>query len=246
MKKKEDIQSSLQSQSTIKFLNKITVVILILAVLSGYFFYRHYFQGKKQINNQTQSDQNEIKSVVNAIGKLMLLPQNEQPTLATVSDKTKLQNQSFFARAENGDKVLIYTNAKKAILYRPSINKIIEVAPVNVQTPQETPSPTTAVPATPTVNPTKTQTVKIAIYNGTKTSGLAATTEKQLKERLANIDVVLKTNAKSDYTKTIIVDLTGTNKETVQQVVTLLGGDSGSLPANETKPEADILIILGK
>jgi hypothetical protein len=34
--------------------------------------------------------------------------------------------------AKKGDKVLIYTNAKKAILYDPELNKIVNVAPLNI------------------------------------------------------------------------------------------------------------------
>jgi hypothetical protein len=68
--------------------------------------------------------------LINKVGQLMELPIGEKPTIATVSDMTKLKGQPFFDKAENSDKVLIYKLAKKAILYRPSENKIINVAPV--------------------------------------------------------------------------------------------------------------------
>ena len=72
----------------------------------------------------------EIIEIIEVISQLMDLPEGETPTVATVSDKEKLKDQQFFAAAENGDKVLIYSNARKAILYRPSIDRIIEVAPI--------------------------------------------------------------------------------------------------------------------
>ncbi len=73
----------------------------------------------------------EVKDIANKVSKLMILPQNETPTLATVSDPEKLKNQPFFANAKTGFKVLVYAQAQKAILYDPYENKIVEVAPIN-------------------------------------------------------------------------------------------------------------------
>lgn len=81
--------------------------------------------------------QKEIEDTLARVGRLILLPEGETPTLATVTDTEKLKGQAFFVNAKAGDKVIIYTNAKKAILYRPSENKIIEVAPLNIGTETE-------------------------------------------------------------------------------------------------------------
>jgi hypothetical protein len=61
----------------------------------------------------------------------MVLPADETPTIATVSDPEKLKDQPFFANAKKGDKVLIFSNSAKAILYSPTEDKIVEVAPIN-------------------------------------------------------------------------------------------------------------------
>ncbi|MBP7007111.1 MAG: hypothetical protein KBB16_03570 [Candidatus Pacebacteria bacterium] len=82
--------------------------------------------------------QAEIDSITEKVGLLMDIPA-ESPTIASISDASKLRGQAFFAKAQNGDKVLIFNAAQKAVLYRPATNKIIEVAlykpPIN--TPQE-------------------------------------------------------------------------------------------------------------
>lgn len=67
---------------------------------------------------------------MSAVGKLMVLPSDETPTLATVLDKEQLKDQPFFADSQNGDKILIYTKAKKAIIYRLDGNKLINVGPI--------------------------------------------------------------------------------------------------------------------
>ncbi len=116
-----------------KLLNgKVLVLLLVLLLLtssvaSAVYFYQKYQKIKK--NPETIS-QEETESVTKAIGRFMELPADEKPTLATVTDQEKLKEQDFFKKAVNGDKVLIYTNAHKAILYRPSTNRIIEFAPL--------------------------------------------------------------------------------------------------------------------
>jgi len=82
------------------------------------------------INPQQLVDQQGAE-IVSKVSLLMDLP-NEAPTIATVLDASKLQDQVFFKNAKNDDRVLIYTQAKKAVLYRPSTNKIIEVSPLNL------------------------------------------------------------------------------------------------------------------
>jgi hypothetical protein len=226
-----------------KFLLPILVIVLFIAVISSVYLYSKYQKTKSLLNNPQQATKEQIDDLVKKVGVLIELP-NEKPTVATVTNKNALKNQAFFANAENGDKVLIFTEAKKAILYRPSINKIIEVGPVNIGPTQAT--ATSSAKTNPTTTPTISITTKVAIYNGTKVTGLAASTETQLTSKISSVSVVLKSNAEADYTKTLVIDLTGKNKNTATEISKILSGEVGSLPSGESKPDADILIILGK
>ncbi|HSE61316.1 MAG TPA: hypothetical protein VLA88_03400 [Candidatus Saccharimonadales bacterium] len=73
----------------------------------------------------------EGEDIVKEIGQRLELP-NEKPTLATVNDVTKLQGQDFFKQAKDGDKVLIFPKAGRALLYRPTTHKVIEYSKVNL------------------------------------------------------------------------------------------------------------------
>jgi|SRR3989344_2765668 len=108
----------------------ILIGVVVLSSGTAIYFYSQY-SGLRQDPNKVKMSQEEVKKVVAQVGKLILLPEGETPTLATVTDTEKLKGQSFFANAKTGDKVLIYTNAQKAILYNPKLNKVIEVAPIN-------------------------------------------------------------------------------------------------------------------
>lgn len=116
------------------------VCILALGTI-GYLAWQNH-DLKQNPNKIVQADQ---KKLLDKVGGLMTLPTGEQPSIATVSDKNKLKDQAFFKNAQNGDTLLIYTNARKAILYRESTNKIIEVAPIAIDT----------AAGTTTVNPDK-------------------------------------------------------------------------------------------
>jgi hypothetical protein len=107
----------------------ISIVIAIISLaLAGYFYYQLY--SFKQ-NPQAQT-QEETADLVSAVSQLVVLPEGETPTIATVSDPEALKDQPFFTQAQQGDKVLIYAQAKKAILYSVTLNKILDVAPLNI------------------------------------------------------------------------------------------------------------------
>jgi hypothetical protein len=75
------------------------------------------------------------KVFIDAVKKQISLPPGEEPMIATVTDKSKLQTQEFFKIAENGDKVLMYKHARKAFLYRPSTDRVIAEAPFEYDDP---------------------------------------------------------------------------------------------------------------
>lgn len=106
----------------------LLIAVIVMTAAGGAYVIWH---GKQATDIQGASSTEEINALLEKVGMLIELPQGETPTVATVSDKDKLKDQPFFANAQNGDKVIIYPNAKKAILYRPSINKLIDVAPVS-------------------------------------------------------------------------------------------------------------------
>lgn len=103
--------------------------ITLGAIGAAVYFYSQTVELKRDPQAVAQK---EIEQLVLRIGTLIVLPEGEQPTIATVTDPEKLQDQQFFTNAKQGYKVLIYTNARKAILYDPAQNKIIEVAPLNI------------------------------------------------------------------------------------------------------------------
>lgn len=107
---------------------------LVIAVLGGvsFYFYSKYQEAQKQIQAPTVVSDEASRQIIASIGKLIDLPMDEEPTVATITNVEQLRDQPFFKKAKNGDNVLIYTKAGKAILYRPGINKIIDVSPINI------------------------------------------------------------------------------------------------------------------
>lgn len=113
-----------------------TLIILVGAWVG----YRAWFPpapdapgGSVQTPAQEEAVQLEINTLIERVGKLIVLPQGEEPTVATVSDPEKLKDQVFFANAKVGDKVLIYTKARKAYLYDPEGDILLEVAPITAE-----------------------------------------------------------------------------------------------------------------
>lgn len=104
-------------------------IALVLSLGVNYFFQKRLSDLKQ---NPQKLNQEEIDQLVEEIGQIIILPAGEQPVVATVADLARLQDQPFFAKAKVGDKVLLYTQSRKAILYDPVEKKIVEVAPINI------------------------------------------------------------------------------------------------------------------
>lgn len=210
----------------------ILVLLFLAAIGSGYYYYNNY---QKLLKNPDIVTKQEATWLVDKVSKLMSLPTDEEPSTATVLDKDKLKDQAFFKNAENGDKILIYSKAKKAILYRPSIDKIIEVMPLALDNTQNATSGAT------------TETIKVALINGTTIDGLTNTAEINIKNKIANVEIISKDKAvKTDYKSTVVVDINGNKAEQAGAIADAVGGKVGSLPAGETKPSADILVIVAQ
>lgn len=221
-------------------LQKLLSLFIILAIIgvgAGGYFYLQY----QKINTELQTIktdpstiqqavQSEVKKLVEEIGRLISLPEGEDPTIATITDIDKLKDQAFFKDAKNGDKVIIYTQAKKAILYDPIAKKIIDAAPLNIGSASAT------------------QTVKIVLRNGTETIGLTTKAEADVKKSITNATIVKKENAsKTDYEKSVVVALNDAYKDSAAKLAKDLNFTVGELPSAESKPkEGDILVILGK
>ena len=221
-----------------KKLLKLVPIILITLVIIGLLvsnlvFFNKFQKADQLLKNPTEAAKIESDELLKKIGKMMDLPNAEEPTIATITDSEKLKEQPFFAKAKNGYKVIIYATAKKAILYDPTANKVIEVMPL---TPGLEPS---SIPGP----------IRIALYNGTETVGITQTFEKSITAKYPEAQIVLKDKSlKIDYQKSEVIDLTGKNSAMAENLAKEFNGVViTSLPEGEKYPEdADILMIIGK
>lgn len=233
-----------------------TFLILLLVIVSGGGLYL-FFQNRS-ISNQLSLLRDDpsavvregLETLIENVGELTQLPEDEQPTVATVTDVESIKNQSFFQNAQNGDRVLIYSRAKRAILYRPETGKIVEIAPINInQTEglnQDLEGVGGEINEVVDEEPEKTV-VRLALANGTPTAGLTGRASNDLVQSAETLDLIFvsETDAAEDYERTIVVPLSEGMEGIATQVALFIGGDVGGLPEGESTPEADILVILG-
>ena len=224
--------------------NLLSIIIIIAAIGVCLYFYVQYQKAQDSLKSQAPQTITQAQALIAKVGLLMELPKNEEPQIATVTDITKLKNQSFFTNAKDGDKVLIYTKSQLAVLYDPYANKIVTVGPISIGPKRVTPaSPGAPFGVTPTPKP-----LRIAIYNGTTIPGLAKTIQSEIKLKMSYLTVTETANAaKTSYPQTMVIDITGNNLGEADQLASLLNASISNLPKGEINPtSADLLIILGK
>lgn len=208
----------------------ILIIIAIVGTVGTTYYFQRYNALKSNPNAEAQK---QSAALIVALGEHIELPKDETPSVVTIVDKTKLNDQAFFKMAENGDILFAYINTKEAILYRPSTDKIIQVAAINVGDTAATQGISSGV--------------SVAYENGTTTAGLSIDAEAAVKGAFPSFSTVsLSAAMNTDYTTTLVVDISGKHAQEATAIATLLGGTVGPLPEGETAPNADILVISGK
>lgn len=215
------------------FYRKPTNIILVLAlvaVAAFAFLYQRSQSEIKRLSDPRQVAKVEVQKLVEEVGKLVDLPKGEDPTVATVTDPEKLKNQPFFDKAKKGDKILIYTQAKRAFLYDPKNKKILEIAPINIGEQADLTAP-----------------VSVVLRNGTTTSSLFSKLESEVKKVLTNAKIVRRENAsRKDYQNTIVSIIDPKSRGRGEQLARSLGAKVSDLPQGEYRPQANLLVIIGK
>ncbi len=233
------------------FILGVVIILAIFAGAGGLYAYLYFQKDASPSNQNAQLTSEQIENLVNEVERLVVLPEGETPTVATVTDVEKLVEQPFFKTAENGDKVLLYGSTKEAILYRPSIGKIIRIAPINstdIATPSPSLAPETVVSGTPTVTPSV-QKIKVAIFNSTKEAGLARKAGALLDKD--KYEVVATSNAVGEYSQTTISKVSGSSvtESELKKIVGIMSSVKAqvkTLPTGESVPTgAEVVVILG-
>ena len=237
-----------------KKLTKLVIAIIIILVIVGGGLYQ-----AQKLNNATSENGKLTPSAVNdliaEVGDKMMLPKGETPTIATVTDVTKLEGQPFYRNAQNGDLLIVIGSTKQVLLYRRSIHKIINFAILNTNA-NSTNTPASqsaqiAPGASSTPTPTKAEEkLKVVVLNSTKTVGLAKKGADLLDK--TKVEVLSTANAQGEYDKTTVSSVNKDKKITDSQLKDLVSVFSkikpsvSALPTGEAAPAGvDVVIIFG-
>lgn len=128
----QDIKSE-KSPNTVKRLLSIilVIVIFVVGVGSGYLVYNRLSEKNSKENGSVDK---QITEILNELGSLILLPKDETPTVMSIMDVEELKkdNEEFYKDVIKGDILIIYSD--KAIIFRREEKKIVNVAPVFIET----------------------------------------------------------------------------------------------------------------
>ncbi|MEK7530737.1 MAG: hypothetical protein AAB573_02620 [Patescibacteria group bacterium] len=118
-------------------LKKIFFVIVALLIIAAV-VYLVIRQNETPATDTTATSGNQVteeesREIVAMVAKLFVVPAGEDPVVARVTDAAALiAEQLFYKDIQNGDYLLIYPAAAKAIIYSPSRNKLVNVGPIQV------------------------------------------------------------------------------------------------------------------
>lgn len=243
-------------------LDRLKYVLIILAGIGliasfGLLIYRHYRLQQEFTQARPESqvplgiDTEEAVRIMDKVRSLVVVPVGEEPTVARITDINRLSGQLFFTLAQNGDHVLVFQQARRAVLYRESENKIVEITTVNIAgtptpgTQQEVAGAETTQPtATPLVTPV-TARFTVFLLNGLGDNETLDEIKQQLAQEAPELRVVGEAVAKRTYATSSIVDIAGDKAGQVKDIGERLNMELSVYPDGEDSFSADFLIVVG-
>lgn len=122
----------------------VVAVLLVVAGLLGWAEYNRRLtteelsraqQELAELKETTQSSRQEIsEEVLQKVRTHFYISENQQPTVATITDVERLKQVSdFYSRAQNNDYLIIISDPPRAILYNPDENVILDIVPVTLE-----------------------------------------------------------------------------------------------------------------
>ena len=117
----------------------VKLILLVLVVVAGGLGYA-YYEAQKEIetlSNPAVRNEEEIEEVIEQLSRHMVLPA-ENPQIATVVDAESLrQEQEFYADVENGDKIIVFLESRRAVAFSPDRDIIVNVGSLLFEEPVE-------------------------------------------------------------------------------------------------------------
>lgn len=159
------------------------------------------------------------KQLIADVSKRVVLPQDETPAISTIVDEKKI-NQEFLRGAKKGDKVLLYFQAGRAIVYRPSSGQVINTGPLAAPIP------------------------RVFIRNGTANTDVSKVVAAINASKQFNVDS-RDSSPKNTYTKTVVIDVFGNRPDVAKKLADTLQVSVVPLPAGESRPDADLMVLVG-
>lgn len=109
----------------------LSILVVLVILLLAFAIFRKFYDPKGDAESQQLSDK-EIKSLVKKVSKLIIVP-DETPVIATIIKADELiAEQKFYLGSKDGDYLIVFPTAKKAIIYRKEEDKLINVGPIIV------------------------------------------------------------------------------------------------------------------
>lgn len=108
----------------------LTILWVVIILLVGALFYVLTLNRTLSNAEAKVTGIDDPAAIVNRISDIFIVPTDETPTVARIenAEKIRLTNPQFYAKAETGDILVVFTDI--AFIYRDSVDKIVNVAPV--------------------------------------------------------------------------------------------------------------------